>query len=177
MAYAHAQAATGPMCGHVIVSAHKPEARRPFARDSTRAAFDVTRGYRLLGPRPQASYSHDFHMGMRYPLLWTRLPPNDFCNYIRRTDTPSSTRFSPVSRRSIMQRPRIRSRFYRCLSAAVASPVEEGPRKQRAATAFSNFDPTALHAYRRVRTRKSSPDRSVACGQRSNPATACGGGR
>jgi hypothetical protein len=95
-------------------------------------------GYRELDPRPRPSPPRAVHAKRRLALLWIRLPPDDFCNLLpTHGHTPEhpilAFRRAPLSRGP---RENVRS-FSPCpFGARRPSPLEEGSRELRAATAL-----------------------------------------
>jgi len=126
-------------------------------------------------PSPRIAPFRDFHAKRRHALLWVRLPPNDFCNYI--PDVRTHPR-APDSRRSeeppYAVFPNASSLSPLFFTELRPSPLEEGPRGLRAATDPSDIDPTAVQACRESRPRKPSTNHDAACGRRPDPITTCG---
>jgi hypothetical protein len=95
------------------------------------------RGYRALDPRPRPSPRPAVFTGRRHALLWVRLPPNDFCNFI---PTHEHTHEQPIlanSRSRIPQRPRTCPRSAALSKEQRPPPLEEGSRKLQAASVLS----------------------------------------
>lgn len=102
-----------------------------------RARFRVARGYDELDPRPRAS---------PHSVVFTRNADTRFCEpgcrpttsatTSRRTDTPTSIRFPLGSTRRITQSRRMHPRYHGLFREPRPSPLEEGSRELRAATAL-----------------------------------------
>jgi len=158
----------GPALGAPSLTAPRaPLSRRPWLRCAR-------------PPSPRIAPFRDFHAKRRHALLWVRLPPNDFCNYIpthgHTHEHPILAYFDAPHYAVASNAPSPSPPFFR---EQRPSPLEEGSRETRAASRDSPSDvaPPALQARRKVRHRKPSTSRDAACGRRLDPTTACGDDR
>jgi len=149
----------------------------PLCPRFLRCRFHVTLGYRDLDPRPRASCAPRSHAKRRHALLWIRLPPNDFCNYI---STHGHTHELPIlacwgSR--ITQRPRTRPRSRHAFYSKATLPSRRRNTRTTSRDSPSDIRPTALQVRREARSRKLPSSHCAACGRHPDPTTTCGGGR
>jgi len=128
-------------------------------------------------PSPRIASIRDFHAERRHALLWVRLPPNDFCNYI---PTHGHTHEHPIP--ACFEAPH----YAVAPNAPSPSPLfwraATFPSRRRITKAASRDNPSdaapaALQARRKVRHRKPPTSRDAACGRRLDPTTACGDDR
>jgi len=143
--------------------------------------FRVRPGFRLArSTSPPIVTLRAFHAERRPALLWTRLPPINFCNcnhFFRCVGTTTSTRFSRTSLRA----PRVGDLLSSPSVSAAVSPTADFPLRRSLTRAASRDSPsdyasTTLQARREIRLRKLPPSLDVACGRRPNPTITCGDG-
>jgi len=113
----------GPALGAPSLTAPRaPLSRRPWLRCAR-------------PPSPRIAPFRDFHAKRRHALLWIRLPPNDFCNYIpthgHTHEHPILACFEEPHYAVASNAPSLPQPFFRELRP---SPLEEGSRGLRAAT-------------------------------------------
>jgi len=113
----------GPALGALSpIAPRAPLSRRPWLRCAR-------------PPSPRIASIRDFHAERRHALLWVRLPPNDFCNYI---PTHGHTHEHPIP--ASLEAPHYAVAPNALSSSPLfireqrPSPLEEGSRKPRAAT-------------------------------------------
>jgi len=110
-------------------------------------------------PSPRIASLRDFHAERRHALLWVRLPPNDFCNYIpthgHTHEHPVPACFGAPHYAVASNTPSPSPLFIR---EQRPSPLEEGLRKPRAATILPT--PPPRRCKRAENTTLKAPDQS-----------------
>lgn len=149
-----------PVCGHVMVSA---AVRNSTVLSLATPRVPLSRHPRLSRARPPSPRIAAIHhlrpirgrvTKRRHALLWVRLPPNDFCNYI---PTHGHTCERPILADSwchITHPPRTCPCFAVLFTARRPSPFEEGPRDLRAATSPFRHSPRCAASTPRSRMPK-----------------------
>jgi hypothetical protein len=153
--------------------------RRPFTHGSQNFAFAKLQGYRELDPRPcppprLALFTRD--ADERFSGSGYR-PTTSATDFPTRGHTPEhpifAFRAAPAlggGAESALASPCV-------FRARRPSPLEEGSRALRTATALPRSTRRTLQARRKARPRKLSSDGNAACGRRLDPTTVCGDGR
>jgi len=167
------------VCGHVMLPL-RPDLRRPFARRSLRERFRVRARFRLArSPSPPIVTLRAFHVERRPALLWTRLPPIDFCNCNVLSDAWARPR-APDSRSSLRAPfidgfSRARS-YFRSRFMSYGPPLTKKHTRAASRDSPSENASTTLQARREIRLRKLPPSLDAACGRRLSPTITCGDG-
>jgi len=136
------------------------------------------RSYPSLDPRPRTSSRSTLSRGPSTCASLDQATAHRFLPlHFRRTDTPSSLRFSlrwdRALRHDLEPCTRVPQSFY---------GLEASPSRRRIASAASRDSSsetasTALQTRCELRFRKPSPDQDAACGRRLDPTIICGDGR